>query len=187
MTVKEAYVWCRDDMKFKDPQNWEDWCPQVGVEVPQYILDKEDETEEEKAELGEEYEPRYAYVAKRNQRKKAVNEFARKEKQNWRICSYTHGRSIVKYQNGDLVELDVPVRYKRIAQHMEKARDEFEALYDAIEDEAIEKEDRQLLKSSKDLLLGAMMTIRGSIQALKLIPPNIKKSLLDFFDIEREN
>ena len=163
----EAYIICRDNMETGRPYPWDEWSALVGVEV---------------ANRNGNSDPFWTqYVDERQGKKTGINKLAQTRKQNWRIKIFQNGVSVIKYSDGSLAKADVPSRCKRIAQHFDCARKEWEALSDL---KTMPREQKLLLKNSSDMFRGAAMSMRGAIQGMKLIPAPEKEQLINFFDIE---
>jgi len=168
-TYQEAYVWVRDKMECGKVMTWEDFghcLESKGDKIENQILWDN-------------------FVSRRNLYKKNINRIARKEehKQNWRLQIYEWGVSIVKNENKALVSNEIPARFKRISNHMDSAKIECGAMYDAMSElEELSTNDKKWLRASRDMLEGAMMTIRGAIGSLECIDEEVKDKLLAFFD-----
>ena len=166
MNYKRMFIRVRDGLSGGTPIKWDDVCELVGIQVPI-------KTEVEK-EIWE------SYIAKRNSFIHNVNKLAKKYNQNWRLKSYEWGRSIIKYEDGELAHMDILTRCKRAAQGFDHMREEWRGIGVI---ESLPSQDRRMLRNISDTFAGASMAIRGSIQSMRSISAKEKQILMDFFDM----
>lgn len=155
MKVIEAYKKCRDNWSAGVVKSADDFATFVGLEN------------------GDQ--------AARNGRRARINKMASKKVQNWRIRVNVFGKSVVKLEDTPLVNADVPAKIKRISEAIDCARNGFSDLQKI---EALEAQDKRLLKGCSDTLSGGNMMFRGAIQSMHGIDKEIKSELLEYFPPE---
>jgi len=159
METHEAYLRSKKNILDNQVIEWNDWWESVGGVVP----DKED------------HEAWTTYVLDRNNLKTSINRMAKSHKQNWRLCNHKIGESIVKFIDHPLIGAEVPARVKRIAQSLNKTREEFDSLVDI---KTLPRKDKTLLKGLNNTFLGLLMNSVGTVQSMKSIDKDIKKELI---------
>ncbi len=164
---QERYVYNRDIFKNNEIIDWDDWADVMGIDI---------------ASSGD-GDARVAYVQTRNQIKTQINRMAQSRIANWRLCTKERGKSVIKLCDSDVVNNEIPVRCKRIGQHLAATGKEARAFSEIV---GLPSKEKKLSKEIEVVVAAASLVISGHIEKMK-IAPNIKQQLLDLLDLKADN